>query len=95
MVLGDWLDGSGWISALIQANIASSGTADSFIKASHVTKTRHAHQVTAASLHTLLHRAYAQYESEVSASDAEANDVMLFEQWCQACAQRMFSWTSG
>ncbi len=34
-----------WINALVQANIASSGTADSFIHVSHVTKTGHAHQV--------------------------------------------------
>ena len=39
--------------ALVQANIASTGTADSFVKASHVTKTRHAHQATAASLYML------------------------------------------
>lgn len=36
--VGDWLDGSGWIGALTQANIAGSGTADSFIKVNHVTK---------------------------------------------------------
>ena len=43
-VLGNWLEDSGWTSALVQVNIASTGTADSFIKASHVTKTQHAHQ---------------------------------------------------
>ena len=48
-VLGDWLEDGGWTSALVQANIASTGTADSFIKASHVTKTRHAYQASAAS----------------------------------------------
>ena len=37
-VLGDWLEDGGWTSALVQANIASTGTADSFIKASHVAK---------------------------------------------------------
>ena len=47
-VLGDWLEGSGWTNALVQADIAGSGTANSFIHASHVTKTCHAHQVTAA-----------------------------------------------
>ncbi len=34
----------------LRANIASSGTADSYLKVSHVTRTRHAHQVTASSL---------------------------------------------
>jgi len=56
-VLGDWLDESGWTNALVQADIAGAGTADSFIKVSHVTKTRHAHQVTAGSLRVLLDRA--------------------------------------
>ena len=70
-LLGDWLEDSGWTiaNALIQAEIASSGTANSFILASHVTKTRHAHQVTAASLYALLQRAY---------TDA----VQPFEEWC-------------
>jgi len=36
-----------------------------FISASHVTKTRHAHQVTAASIHILLHRAYESEEMSV------------------------------
>lgn len=44
-LLGDWLEDSCWRNALIQANIASSGTANSFIHASHVTKVRHTHQV--------------------------------------------------
>jgi hypothetical protein len=37
---GNYLEGSGWTSALTQAGIASSGTADSFLKASHLTRTR-------------------------------------------------------
>ena len=50
----DWLEDSDWTNALVPANIASSGAADSFIRASHVTKTRHAHQVTSATLYALL-----------------------------------------
>ncbi len=72
-VLGDWLEDSGWTSALVQANIASTGTADSFVKASHVTKTRHAHQVTAASLHTLLQKAYSEY---INAAEMEVLRVL-------------------
>ena len=44
--LGDVLEGSGWTAALTQADVASSGTADSYLKATHLTRTRHAHQVT-------------------------------------------------
>ena len=63
-MLGDLLDSSGWTGALTQANIASSGTADSYLKVSHVTRTRHAHQVTASSLYILLHKAYSEYSQE-------------------------------
>ena len=41
-VFGDLLDSSGWTGALTQANIASSGTADSHLKVSHITRTQHA-----------------------------------------------------
>ena len=43
---GDWLRGSGWVQALVQADIASSKTADSFLHATHVAHTRRALQVT-------------------------------------------------
>ncbi len=55
---GDYLDGSGWTNALVQAGIASSGTADSFLRASHLTRTRHAHQVTALVLAKLQDEAF-------------------------------------
>ena len=35
-----------------QADVASSGTADSYLKATHLTRTMHAHQVTLLTLHT-------------------------------------------
>lgn len=41
--LGDILEASGWTTALIEAEVATSGTADSFLKMSHLTRTRHAH----------------------------------------------------
>ena len=41
--LGDLLGGSGWTRVLIQANIATPGTTDSFLKVSHETRTRRAH----------------------------------------------------
>ena len=57
-LLGDLLDGSGWTTAITEVGIASSGTANSCLKVSHVTKTRHAHQVTAASLYKLLKKSF-------------------------------------
>ena len=50
---GDYLEGSGWTSVLTQAGITSSGTADSFLKAAHLTRTRHAHQISVLSLANL------------------------------------------
>ena len=47
---GDYLEGSGWTNALTQAGIASSGTANAFLEVSHLTRTRHAHQVSAVAL---------------------------------------------
>ena len=44
--VGDLLDGSEWTTALAEAGVASAGTADSFLKVTHLTRTRHAHQVT-------------------------------------------------
>ena len=88
--LGHWLDGSGWTNALTQAQIASSGVADSFLKASHVTRTRHAHQVTACCLHILLHKAYMRYHGGVPKPDTlgyedwvvkMANDCPQFQYW--------------
>ena len=51
--LGDWLHGSVWVQALVQTDITTVGTADSYLKASHVTRTRCAHKVTAAALYIL------------------------------------------
>ena len=60
-LLGDWLDGSSWTSAIVTAEVATGGVADSFIKAAHVTRTRRAHQVTAACLFILQSKAYSDY----------------------------------
>ena len=35
-MLGNWLEGSGWVQALTQADVATSGIAESFLKAAHV-----------------------------------------------------------
>ena len=80
-LLGDWLEDSGWTNALVQADIASSGTANSFIHASHIAKTRHAHQVTAASLYILLQQAYSE-DCTSDDTDAMQPDSPTFEEWC-------------
>ena len=73
--IGDWLEESGWTSALVEADITSAGTADSFLKASHLTRTRHAHQVTAASLYILMHRSYDRSTAANEAPTPESFDT--------------------
>ena len=45
-ILGDLLEDSGWTAALVHAGVATSGTADSFLKVCHVTRTRRTLQIT-------------------------------------------------
>ena len=52
-LLGDWLGGSGWDAALVQAGIVTTGQAENIEKGSQVTRTCYAHQVTSASLYVL------------------------------------------
>lgn len=59
--LGDLLKSSGWTSALVQAGVATAGTADSFLSAAHITRTRRAHQVTACALYQALQEAHQEY----------------------------------
>ena len=59
--IGKWIEDSGWTGALVQSGIASSGIADSFLKGSHVSKTRRAHQITACPLKILMLKAYDLY----------------------------------
>ena len=74
--LGDWLQGSGWVEALVQAGIATAGTANSFLHCAHVARSRHAHQVTVAALYILQNRAY-------NNRNTKAEDSSLgFDEWC-------------
>ena len=74
--LGDWLNGSGWNTAITAAGIASSGVAESLIKAAHLTRTRHAHQVTAIALYILQWRAHVHF------LESEPSSVLSFQEWC-------------
>lgn len=76
-VLGKWLSGSGWTDVLSNAGVATPGVSDSFLAASHLTRTRRAHQITAAALHLLQNQGYAKYV--VNAAGDE--DVLAIEEW--------------
>ena len=92
--LGDWLRGSGWGQALVQADIASPGIADSFLHATHVACTRRAHQVTFAALYILKQRAYDHYRTAYSGDE---KGLLEFQQWCKhrenACPHFQY-WTT-
>jgi len=77
--IGEWLQESGWVQALVQAEITSAGTADSFLQASHVSQTRRA-QVTAAALYTLQQHAYNHYIDQLGDARTEQ---LEFADWCQ------------
>ena len=62
--IGTLLEDSGWISAIVAGGVASSGTAESFLTASSVTRTRLAHQITACTLYKLMRGPYEDYCSE-------------------------------
>lgn len=84
--LGDLLDGSGWTSAISQAGIATPGTADSFLKASHVKKTARAHQVTACALYKLRQDAYTTCTDETGVtrevwSNQQSTHSVQFKFW--------------
>ena len=57
-VLGNLLKGSGWVKLLEDAKILTSGVAESALSASHIKKSRYAHEVTLAALYTLKKEAY-------------------------------------
>ena len=89
--VGDRLKGSGWTSALVQADVTTPGTADSFLKVSHITCTRRAHQIKLASLFILKKRAYENYRFTL-----EENKVAVsFEIWCKERASKVLTFDIG
>ena len=84
--LGKWLNGSGWTELLSTAGVATQGMADSFITASHLTRTRRAHQVMAASLHLLQQKAYQEYIVKVTESDGQ--DMKSFDDWKEEMSKK-------
>ena len=51
--IGDFLEDSGWTAALTESGVATAGKANSFLTASHLTRTRRVHQVTLLALSKL------------------------------------------
>ncbi|KAJ8364285.1 hypothetical protein SKAU_G00131160 [Synaphobranchus kaupii] len=83
--IGNLLQGSGWTGALVEAGVASSGTAYSFLSASSITRTRQVHQITACCLYKLLKAAYTDYCTD---STEHPDRVLSFEDWCERYKQQ-------
>ena len=61
--IGSWLEGSGWTNIIFEAQVfETTGVADSLVSAPHITRARHAHEVTSATLYLLLSKAYNLYK---------------------------------
>jgi hypothetical protein len=58
--------------AITAAGVALSGVTESFLKASHMTRTRHAHPMTGFVLYILLRQAYHK--------DAWLDDILTFKE---------------
>ena len=84
-MLGDYLAGCGWTVALSDAGIASSGVADGLLNASHLTKTRHAHQITIAALYQLQREACALSDESLAST---------FEEWRQNTIEKIHTFQS-
>ena len=78
-LLGDLLKGTGWVTALSEADIASLGTTESFLTVSNLAKTRQAHQITACCLYDLIKKAYQHATDHANPDDIEISDIFS---WC-------------
>ncbi|KAL8592273.1 hypothetical protein ACOMHN_036907 [Nucella lapillus] len=61
LMMGKLLLDSGWATVLSQAEVLTSGRAQSALNEHHIKRTRYAHQVSLMSLHLLKQTAYSEY----------------------------------
>ena len=76
-LLGDWLEGSGWMHAMTAANVTTEGRALGLQKGSQTSRGQWAHQVSAAALFILLHKSYAEYQTTMP-----DEETVAFVEWC-------------
>ena len=65
-VLGKLLDRSGWVEILSEADVTTSGRAQSILHASHLKRTRIIHEISHIVFSELKHRAYTESGSEAA-----------------------------
>ena len=68
-MIGDVLEGSGRVDALIKSGLGSPRVVESSLSLSHVKRTRYAHEVTACTLYSLLQQAYQESDCDSSFDD--------------------------
>lgn len=81
-----WLSGTGWKEVMCNAGVATQEEAESSLSAYHVTRTRCAHQVTAASLHILMNKAYN--EQQAKSRENEQENMFSKEEWKDEMAKK-------
>ena len=90
--LVEWLDRSGCVNTLVNAEVATPGTAESFLEVSHLVKTRPAHAITASALCVLQQSTYDDYRAALLKSEVP----LEFEVWSgeMASTQPQFNYWS-
>ena len=83
--LGDWLQDSGWTTALLNTGVTSSGN-DSILSGHKVGKAKYVHQVTALTLYQLMKDEFEQSKKE---------DCTLITEWCASKKLEVNNFSSG
>ena len=77
------MEDNGWTNVLVTAEIITAGRAASLLTASHVTRTRRTHQVTACALYELQCEAYSKYHEDTikKLQNDESTLLLSFASW--------------
>ena len=82
---GELLKGCGWVEMISGSGVYKKGRAESFLGVSDITRTRRAHQVTAASLYRMLLNAYEPWHFEYTLEEwitKRTQESKQFHFWC-------------
>ena len=85
--IGSLLQQSGWTHALTASDVASPGTADSYLSTTSIARTRQAHQISSATLYKQLKDAHSDFSIE--------DELMSLSEWIEVRKNPVRSLTSG
>ncbi|CAG9769504.1 unnamed protein product [Ceutorhynchus assimilis] len=83
-ILGQVLEGSGWVDLLANSNIITEGSAESVTKVTHILRARRMHQISAATLYSLLIDAHENEETDKTLHDwidEKSKSSPMFKYW--------------